>query len=365
MDRGAERQGNKQQNPAKGGRTPKVVGMSFQDLILLDDGKCFYRSWSRIVCMARGSLHVITTNPLPSGCWEEPQHLGLVSSWSLMNPGKPSSDVSRDQLNEPYVKISWPPSLEQESSPSANIVTEGERFLLLFGQNQSGKTTFLMNRLKGKAEHVKEEMSKDELRSKTRILFVDCSRWYRYRCSKTLFLASMKERMKKIGLEKVVEVFDVHDLLQDYGFNLELSVYPQSMEKLLVKMSQEGEKEGQTIHIALDNAPVHAIGRGPGDTDGLRKDWESILENLFSYTSLASLTIAFLPYVGYATATCDVKKFVKEFKNDLPETRVMTLGGGYRNVGFPSFLRYVLSHESPYELRVKPGTLNTRPQPPP
>ncbi|CAG0903227.1 unnamed protein product, partial [Darwinula stevensoni] len=338
----------------------QVVGMSFQDLILLDDEKCFYRSWSRIICMARGSLHVITTISLLSGRWEEPQHLGLISSCSLMNPGKPSLDVSHAPLDESHT-ISWPTSLEQDT-PSPDAETEWKRFVLLFGQNQSGKTTFLINRLKGKAEQVKEEMSKEELICKTRILFVDCSRWHRNACSKKLFLVSMEERIKKIGLEKVVEVFDIHELIQDYGFRQELSFYPQAMEKLLVKISEKGEKEGQRFHVALDNAPVHAIGRGPGDTDGLRKEWESILESLSSHTSLASLTIAFLPYVGYVTITFDVKEFKREFKV-LPDTRVMILESGYRNAGFPSLLRHVLSHESPHELRVKPGTLNTRPRP--
>ncbi|CAG0886837.1 unnamed protein product, partial [Darwinula stevensoni] len=42
---------------------------------------------------------------------------------------------------------------------------------------------------------------------------------------------------------------------------------------------------------------------------------------------------------------------------------VRILEEGYRDVGFPRLLRYVLSHESPHELRVKPGTLNTSPQP--
>ncbi|CAG0892863.1 unnamed protein product [Darwinula stevensoni] len=36
---------------------------------------------------------------------------------------------------------------------------------------------------------------------------------------------------------------------------------------------------------------------------------------------------------------------------------------GCQGVGFPRLLSHVLSHESPSELRVKPGTLNTRPQP--
>ncbi|CAG0885989.1 unnamed protein product [Darwinula stevensoni] len=36
---------------------------------------------------------------------------------------------------------------------------------------------------------------------------------------------------------------------------------------------------------------------------------------------------------------------------------------GCWDVGFPHLLHHVLSHESPLELQVKPGTLNTRPQP--
>ncbi|CAG0898948.1 unnamed protein product [Darwinula stevensoni] len=41
---------------------------------------------------------------------------------------------------------------------------------------------------------------------------------------------------------------------------------------------------------------------------------------------------------------------------------VRILEGGCRDVGFPRLLDHVLSHESPYGLRVRPVTLNTRPQ---
>ncbi|CAG0901768.1 unnamed protein product, partial [Darwinula stevensoni] len=340
--------------------------MSFKDLILFDDNQCYYTSWSLVVAMAQRSLHVITTNPLPSSHWEEIAQLGLITSCSLRTPGLTSLDVSEDPPDKSlHAQISWNTFLEQDSFPSPDHEMEEKKIELLFGPRLSGKTTFLVNRLKRKYVHENEKILKvKDMAFEARIMFVDCSIWNRNENLKSLSLVAMKERIKRTGLENVVGVLDIHDLLEKYELWRHSSLSPRVIEKLLVKMLENEEEEGRRLHIAFDNAPVYPIGE-PGDTEGLREEWESILGSLSSRfpNSLASLTIAFQPYIRYATTTFDVKEFFMGFQSSPgTEARVVVLRG-CRDVGFPRLLHHVLSHESPKELRVKPGTLNTRPQP--
>ncbi|CAG0888877.1 unnamed protein product [Darwinula stevensoni] len=344
----------------------QVTGMSFKDLILFDDNQCYYTSWSLVVAMAQRSLHVITTNPLPSSHWEEIAQLGLITSCSLRTPGLTSLDVSEDPPdNSLHAQISWNTFLEQDSFPSPDHEMEDKKFELLFGPRLSGKTTFLVNRLKRKYVHENEKIRKvKDMAFKARIMFVDCSIWNRNENLKSLSLVAMKERIKRTGLENVVEVLDIHDLLEKYELWRHSSLSPRVIEKLLVKMLENEEEEGRRLHIAFDNAPVYPIGE-PGDTEGLREEWESIFGSLSSRfpNSLASLTIAFQPYIRYATTTFDVKEFFMGFQSPPGTEARVVVQKGCRDVGFPRLLHHVLSHESPKELRVKPGTLNTRPQP--
>ncbi|CAG0890570.1 unnamed protein product [Darwinula stevensoni] len=354
----------------------QVTGMSFQNLILLDDEKFFYRSWSRMVGMARETLHVITTDPLPSRHWEEPAEMGFVSCCSLRRPRKSSSSFSSDPLEESsYAEISWISFLEGKTSclPDAEC-----KFELLFGPVRSGKTKFIFDRLKRKVEEENEEMRKSEETSsrwktsedrkeyekgerKHRIMFLDCSRWNRTEYPLGISLLDVKEKTKREMLN-IVEVYDVHDLFQQHGLDVYVCPNPQIVKELLVKMLEKGTNEGLRLHVAFDDVPVARIG-SPGDTKSLRVEWEGIISSLSSHPSLASLTIAFSPFILYATTNFDVEKFKKGFhKQGSSQTNVRILEGCW-DVGFPRLLRYVLSHESPKELKVKPGTLNTRPQP--
>ncbi|CAG0894661.1 unnamed protein product [Darwinula stevensoni] len=355
----------------------QVTGMSFQNLILLDDGKTPYGCWSRLVGMARESLHVITRDPLPSGHWEEPAQMGLISCCSFRKPRSPSS-MSQNPLQESsLMKISWTNFLEETSPPLPDTEIEECKFELIFGPNRSGKTAILFNRLKKKSEQENEEMLKSEETSsrwktsegckesekgerKHRILFVDCSRWSKNGYPPNLFLVDAKIRLKKREMLNVVEVYDVHDLIRQHCMEEKVSPDPQVLKELLVRMLEKGMNEGQRFHLAFDNVPIHGYASS-ADTESLRKEWRKILSAFSSHASLASLAIAFCPYVRYSRATFDVEKFKKGFQFS-SETKVKILEG-CRDVGFPSLLRYVLSHESPQELKVKPGTLNTRPQP--
>ncbi|CAG0887415.1 unnamed protein product [Darwinula stevensoni] len=304
----------------------QVTGMSFQNLILLDGGENTYWSWSRMVGMALESLHVITSDPLPSGHWEEPAEMGLISCCSLRKPKKSSSGVSLAPLEESsHAEISWStfPEEKTPSLPGAEC-----KFELLFGPNRSGKTAFLFDRLKRKMEEEDEEMRKSKDTSsrwktpvdrkedesgerKHRIIFVDCSRCNRNLYPPRLSLVDVKERMKKREMLNLVEVYDVHDLIQQHDLQANMSLNPQVIKELLVKMLEKGMNKRQRLHVAFDDLPV---GRGrPGDTDSLRVEWEEIISSLSSHASLASLTIAFNPYIGYDTINFDVKMFKKEF----------------------------------------------------
>ncbi|CAG0900510.1 unnamed protein product [Darwinula stevensoni] len=238
----------------------QVTGISFERLILLDGGVNAYRSWSRMVGMARRSLHIITTDPLASGHWEEPDRHNLISC-SYETPHEPSQ----------------------------------------------------------------------------------------------------RERLRKAGLLKKVEIFDIHDLLKKYRLGNHGSPDPRVLERLLENMLEEEEE--QRLHIAFDDAPVHPIGHESGDTKWLTGEWEDILGSLSSNASLVSLTIAFQPYIRYATTTFDVREFKNKFQLP-PEKGVnIIIQEGSQDVGFPNLLDYVLLHESPQELRVKHGVLNTNPRP--
>ncbi|CAG0888878.1 unnamed protein product [Darwinula stevensoni] len=353
----------------------QVTGMSFENLILLDDGNNFYRSWSSMVSMARRSLHVIYTEPLPTGHWEEPTHLELIRS--LKKPSQPSFGVYLDPLDEnAYAEISWIPFMEPvcrvspigiankkgKNDSKKTVKIEERKIELLFGSNRSGKTAFLMKRLKRKTKQEIQEMRKaqNETISPARVMFVDCSRWNITAYPRGLCLVDAKERIKRAGLGNVAQVFDIHELLWQYELWNHQSLSPQVMQELLVKMLREGKEEGRRLHIALDDAPIHLICPGLRDTEGLQEEWESVLRVLSSKfeDTLASLTIAFQPYIDYGMTTFDLKKFKLS-----SEIGVRIIKKGFLDVGFSHLLRYILSHESPRELRVKPGTLNTRPEP--
>ncbi|CAG0901077.1 unnamed protein product [Darwinula stevensoni] len=236
----------------------QVTGVSFQDLILLDDGKIFYNSWSRVVGMAQQSLHVVTTDPFPTSHWEEPEHQGLIS---------------HDILRKPY----------QRSKRELGLNTEDAK--------------------------------------------------------------------------------DIHDLLQHHGLETHKSPDPRVIEALLGKMLKKQKEKKRKLHVAFANAPIHPIGAGQGDTDGLRKEWESIIGSLLSHDSLGSLIIAFQPFVEYATTTFDVQKFKEAFQLTPEKGVSIIVNEVCGDVGFPHLLRHVRQYESPRELKVKYGTLNTRSQP--
>ncbi|CAG0890826.1 unnamed protein product [Darwinula stevensoni] len=355
----------------------QVTGMSFDDLILLDDGNTFYRSWSRMVSMARRSLHVITMGPLPSGHWDEPEQIGLVSSCPFRTSGLPNNDDLYEPLDEcSYPQTSWNLEFQPFDFSPSDHEAEAKSIELIFGPNRSGKTCFLVHRVKRLAEQEYEEVRRDSVekheetspsdrRPKQWLVFVDCSRWNRSVHPRSLSLVIMKEEMKRAGLENTIELFDIHDLLKQFpgGGNLH-TLSPRLLEQLALKMLEKGEEEGRTLHVAFDDAPIHSYVIGYADTEGSREEWESVLGVLSSrlQDSLASLTIAFQPYVQYSTATFDVKEFMKILQHS-PRTGVRIMKNGCKDVGFPHLLEYVLSHESPKELRVKLGTLNTRSQP--
>ncbi|CAG0892572.1 unnamed protein product [Darwinula stevensoni] len=283
----------------------QVTGLAFENLILLKDGNLFYKSWSKMVAMARQSLHVITTDPLPTDDREEPSQLKLFSSYLLRKPAQPFEDLLHsDPLDESaYIEAPWSSGAHlPDFPPSTDTMDVVREIEILFG---------------------------------------------------------IKERLKLAGLGGVVEALDVHDLLGQHGLRNYQSLSPGVMQKLLVKMLEKVEDEGRKLHVAFDDAPIHPCGR-PGDTEILRREWESILESFSQCrNSLASLSIAFQPYYEYHTTTFDVKQFVEGIQ--LPRgVGVRNLVRGYRDSGFPHLLRHILYHESPVELRVNPGLLSTR-----
>ncbi|CAG0903998.1 unnamed protein product [Darwinula stevensoni] len=425
----------------------QVTGMSFQNLILLDDAMNPYRSWSRMVWMARESMHIVTTDPLPCGHWEEPAQMGLVTCCSLRNTKKSIEKhrlllLQLDQLAQldesSYEEISWSNFSEEGYCAPPGAKTEGSKLELFFGPNRSGKTASLIDRLKRKAGMEGDEVvkpceapsmmkvgkrkaeeefdagdvimkefiegimkdfmipsmkeliegvmktsmvssvmkddvddapsmmkaqnertsKKQKIPSKPWLVFVDCSRWERKTYPRSLSVVHVKEMMREIF--DGIEIYDVHDLIQQHGLQANYSPSPQVMEELVKKMLEKGTKEGRRLHVAFDDLPVHGYNM-PGDTASLSAEWGRMLSSLESHASLASLAIAFQPYIEYAKATFDVKEFEKGLGLSF-QIKVRILEGCH-DVGFPSLIRYVLAHESPWELRVRPGTLNTRPRP--
>ncbi|CAG0895366.1 unnamed protein product [Darwinula stevensoni] len=354
----------------------QIIGMSFQNLILLELGKNVCHSWSRMVGMAGESLHVITIYPFPYGHWEEPAQMGLISCCSLRKPKwSSSSGFSSDRLDESsHAEISWTTFPEEKTF---RLPDDECKFELLFGPNRSGKTAFIFERLMRRVEKEKEELQKSEETSsrrktsedrkedesgerKHRIIFVDCSRWQIISHFPGLSLVDVKERMKKREMLELVEVYDVHDLIQQHHLQGNVSPNPQVMKELLVKMLEKGMNKGQRLHVAFDDLPVGEFAL-PGNTESLRVEWEEIISLFSSYTSLSSLTIAFNPYIPYETTNFDVRKFKKEFQLP-PQTNVRILEGCW-DVGFHRLFRHVCDNESLYRLPVKQRTLNTRPQP--
>ncbi|CAG0888537.1 unnamed protein product [Darwinula stevensoni] len=326
----------------------QVTGMSFQDVILLD-GIEFYCSWSRMVGMARRSLHVISLDQLASGRWEEPFRKGIITSCSLRNLN-PCREVYFERLeNRPRIELLWLNIREHISTHSINIKAEERKLELVFGPIRSGKTMFLVERLQGKEEQGDKDFFTNEKgnKSRPRNMLVDCSRWRKDKYPESLTLIDLEEMMKRRRQGILIEAFDIHNLLIRHKLDNVYSLTPRVLQQLLMKMLQKEEQIGRRLHVAFDNVPVHPIGPGPVETKGLRAEWEDILDSFLHNATLASLTVAFQPYVYHYTTTFDVQEFKKGFKLSPRQ----------------GLLRYVLSHESSYELRVKPGTLNTRPQP--
>ncbi|CAG0902603.1 unnamed protein product [Darwinula stevensoni] len=319
----------------------EVTGMSFEHVILLDDSKSTYRSWFHAVCMARRTLHVITTDPFPFGHWEEPEQKGLVS-WRPLSP-LPTKLSGLPDLPS-YEQLQLSPFIGSDSALSRYAVTE-EKVELIFGGEHSGKTEFLKKRFNSETEETRE--------SEARKIYIDCSRWSKEKFPRSLSLVYFKEKM-----ERDVEVFDVHDLQADLKLYNDSILSCKFIEVLLAGILKNGT---MGHHIALDYVPINRIGTH-GDTEGLTRDWKSTLQHLCSrfQASLASITIFFHPYVEYRTTTFDIEDFKKGFR-DFPEVKILDMG--YQNEAFSDLLQYILKHESPYELQVKPGTLPTRPQP--
>ncbi|CAG0896467.1 unnamed protein product [Darwinula stevensoni] len=299
-----------------------------------------------------------------------------------------SSGVSQDPMDESsYEKISWTDFLEENYFSLPDFKSEEWKIELIFGPNRSGKTAFLFDKLKKKAEEGNEEMRKSGETScrretlekskryekwgrKHRIMFVDCSRWARTDYPPSLSLVDVKERMKSteilnvagiltpMTLDEVVDVCDVYDLIQLHVLGTNVSLSPQVIKELMVRLL---ENDDRGLHIAFDDVPIHGY-VASGDTDSLRVEWENIISALSSHSPLASLTIAFHPYID-RRHTFNVKEFKKEFQPSSP-TNVRILQG-CQDANFPlcRLLHRVLSHESSAELQVKPATLNTQPQP--
>ncbi|CAG0893953.1 unnamed protein product [Darwinula stevensoni] len=282
----------------------QVTGISFKNVILLDDEYSSYQSWSRMVSMARTSLHIITTNrQLSSRHWEEPGRLGLITSYSLRQHGQKAKDALSDEMDlldlDLDRDISWTNLREVDDPPNFELAEFGKkRIEIVFGPNRSGKTAYLMGRLKRQTESSPGQ---------DRCIFVDSSRWDREIYPSGLSLADINEKIRLTGLKSTVDVVDIHVLLEQHGLGRKVS--PGVITELLVKIHQMAGEEVPRVHVVIDDAPVHPID------------------------------------VGECLDTQKVGIVVQE---------------GCRDAGFPSLLDYVLRHESPKELRMGPRVLNTK-----
>ncbi|CAG0902261.1 unnamed protein product [Darwinula stevensoni] len=263
----------------------QVTGLAFENLVLLDDETECYHSWSRMVCMARRSLHVITTEPHLSSRWKESQHLGLVCSISFRKRDPPPSRVS---LNEPKILNE---SAYGEVGCSWKLESIGIALPGFVGSSNTDLENELHSTIKQDNENTAE-----------------------------------------------TQVHDIHDLLRGHGLDDKIALSPRVIGELLGRMLEECKNEGRRLHIAFDDAPVHQLTM-PQETDEWREEWESILRSLISRRQdstfdnsegaesndsedlLGSLNIAFLPYVQYQTTTFNVKKFQKDLQ--LPTGTVM------------------------------------------
>ncbi|CAG0902436.1 unnamed protein product [Darwinula stevensoni] len=124
-------------------------------------------------------------------------------------------------------------------------------------------------------------------------------------------------------------------------------------------MLEKGAEGGRRLQPPSTDAPIHPYVT-PKEAESSREDWQSILGSLSArfQDPLASLSIAFRPYVRYGTTIFDVE-FAEGFQLS-SGTRAIVRKTGSLDVSFPGLFRYVLSPESPEELKAKTGTHGPR-----